>query len=92
MAVILHTFEKVKLRSAKIFVTETRNLKIKIPLVYQVKAKQDYCSLEKKQWQAEVLKAKPWDTMTFDKIEEQIKKFSYIKDASVSQFISRLEN
>ncbi len=28
------TFKKVKLRSARIFVTEARNLKIKIPLVY----------------------------------------------------------
>ncbi len=34
---ILDTFEKVKLRSAKRFVIATHNLKIKIPSVYQVK-------------------------------------------------------
>ncbi len=31
---IRHTLEKVKLRSAKRFVTGTRNLKIKMPSVY----------------------------------------------------------
>ncbi len=40
---ILHTFQKVKLRSAKKFVTATRNLKIKIPLVYYYL----YCQLRK---------------------------------------------
>ncbi len=33
---ILVTFEKVKLRSSKRFVTVKRNLKIKIPLVYNL--------------------------------------------------------
>ncbi len=40
--IILGTFEKVKLRSARIFVTETHNLKIKIPLVYLLSLTADW--------------------------------------------------
>lgn len=61
-------------------------------IIHQVKSKKDYWSEEQKKWQIEVLKAKPWMTMNFEKINFHLDKLSYIDDLKVKDFLKKIKN
>ncbi len=60
--------------------------------IHQIKVKQDYWKTERLKWQIPVLKAKPWETMTFEQIERQISKLRYIENPEIQAFLDKKEN
>lgn len=58
--------------------------------LYQVKAKKDYWEDQKKKFQLDVLKAKPWSTREWNKIEKEIQKFEKKEDNAVQLFLQQL--
>jgi serine/threonine protein phosphatase 1 len=60
-------------------------------IIHQVKSKKDYWNEEQKKWQIEVLKSKPWDTMSFEKIKFQLDKLSYIEEPKVKDLLKEIQ-
>lgn len=59
--------------------------------VYQVKVSQDYWVSQKKEWQVEVLKNKPWESYPITKIETEISKYKRNDNPQVLAFILQIE-
>lgn len=58
--------------------------------IHQVKAKKDYWKENQKTWQIPILKAKPWLTMNFEEIEQQIQKLSYRTEQEVVDYLASM--
>ncbi|HEX9062316.1 MAG TPA: metallophosphoesterase family protein [Clostridia bacterium] len=59
--------------------------------VYSVKAKEDYWESEKKKWQKQVIVSRPWKSMKWEQIENEIKRFKSYEEHEIVQFVSLLE-
>ena len=55
--------------------------------IHQIRVQQDYWKTERTKWQLPVLEAKPWQTMTFEKIQKQIDKLRYIEKEEIQLFL-----
>ena len=60
-------------------------------LIHQVKAKKDYWKEQQTLWQVPVLKAKPWQDMTFEEIQKQIQKLAYIQDPETVTVLAEIQ-
>lgn len=58
--------------------------------IHQVKVDIDHWALEMKKWQLPVLKAKDWSGRKFVRIEEEVMKMRYQKDAAVQQHLDQI--
>lgn len=61
-------------------------------IVHQQKAAKDYWSEEQAKWQLPILKAKEWKTMSFEEIERQIRKLSFVTDKEVLTYLEEIKN
>ena len=59
--------------------------------IHQIRVKQDYWKIERVKWQLPVLRSKPWKTMTFEKIQQQIDKLRYIEQEDIQLFLDEKE-
>lgn len=59
--------------------------------VHQVKAKKDYWKEEQIKWQIPVLKSKDWNNMSFENIQKQLEKLSYIQEPQTRDYLDNLE-
>lgn len=60
--------------------------------LYSVKSGKNYWVEEMKKWQLEVLRAKPWETFRFGKIEKEIERFRNSENKEVIDFINGLSS
>ncbi|PJZ54307.1 metallophosphoesterase [Leptospira adleri] len=60
--------------------------------IYSVKADRNYWRSEMEKWQVEVVRAKPWKTFEFDKIQREIFKIRNSRQPEVAEFIFKVEN
>lgn len=57
-------------------------------IIHQVKAGKDYWKEAQKAWQLPVLKAKNWDEMTLEEIEQQLNKLAYIEEPAIKSYLA----
>ncbi|PJZ31353.1 metallophosphoesterase [Leptospira kmetyi] len=60
--------------------------------IYSVKADRNYWKSQMETWQVEVVRAKPWKTFEFEKIQKEISKIRNSKQPEIVEFISDVEN
>ncbi|MCU0439996.1 MAG: metallophosphoesterase [Raineya sp.] len=60
--------------------------------IHQLKAKKDYWKEEQIKWQIPVLKSKDWNNMSFENIQKQLEKLSYIQEPETRNYLTELEN
>jgi len=65
---------------------------IELPIfeIFQVKAKKDYWTAERKLWQIPVLKAKNWNNMEFSDMDKQLAKLAYIEEPEIVTYLSEI--
>ncbi len=59
--------------------------------VYSVKAKEDYWESEKRKWQKQVIVNRPWKSMKWEQIENEINRFKNCEEHEVVKCVKLLE-
>ncbi|WP_010251959.1 metallophosphoesterase family protein [Acetivibrio cellulolyticus] len=59
--------------------------------VYSVKAKEDYWEAEKKKWQKSVVVNRPWKSMKWEQIENEIERFKKCEEEDIKKYANVLE-